>query len=395
MRTIFVTLHRWFGLFAATFLFMSGSTGALIAWDHELDAWLNPHWFRSLSSSSPMAPLDLVERLEQADPRLHVRWMPLSIEPDQTLLVSVQPTINAATGQPHELHFDQVVLDPGTGQVLGQRQWGEVSLTREKLIPFLYKLHYTMHLPSVGGFELGVWFMGMVAIVWVLDTLIALWLSFPNWRQWRRSFAFRWSAGGHRLVFDLHRSGGVWLFALVLMLAVTSVSMNLGDPVMRPVVSWFSNLKPSPFANKPASVDAQAHVPTRRDVVAMAHAEAQRRNWSRPVGGVYHQGAAGVWGVGFFEAGKGHGDGGLGNPWLYFDARDGRLLGANEPGVGSAGDLFMQAMFPLHSGRIIGLPGRILMSAMGVTVAALSVTGVLIWARKRRARQVRKWVAAT
>ncbi len=37
-----------------------------------------------------------------------------------------------------------------------------------------------------------------------------------------------------------------------------------------------------------------------------------------------------------------------------------------------------------HSGRILGLPGRILISLMGLVVAILSVTGVVIWARKRR-----------
>ena len=46
----------------------------------------------------------------------------------------------------------------------------------------------------------------------------------------------------------------------------------------------------------------------------------------------------------------------------------------------------MQAQFPLHSGRIVGLPGRIFVSFMGAVVAMLSVTGIVIWARKRRAR---------
>ena len=56
------------------------------------------------------------------------------------------------------------------------------------------------------------------------------------------------------------------------------------------------------------------------------------------------------------------------------------------PWQGTAADIFVQAQFPLHSGRILGLPGRILISLMGLVVAALSVTGVVIWARKRRAR---------
>ena len=67
-------------------------------------------------------------------------------------------------------------------------------------------------------------------------------------------------------------------------------------------------------------------------------------------------------------------------------ARSGAFIGDNVPGTGSAGDIVMQSMFPLHSGRIIGIPGRVLMSLMGVVIATLCVTGVLIWARKRRAR---------
>ncbi|HRB97292.1 MAG TPA: PepSY-associated TM helix domain-containing protein, partial [Nitrosomonas sp.] len=56
------------------------------------------------------------------------------------------------------------------------------------------------------------------------------------------------------------------------------------------------------------------------------------------------------------------------------------------PGSGSAGDIFLDAQFPLHSGRILGLPGRIMISILGLLVAMLSVTGIIIWQRKRWAR---------
>jgi len=58
-------------------------------------------------------------------------------------------------------------------------------------------------------------------------------------------------------------------------------------------------------------------------------------------------------------------------------------------GEGSAGDVFLQAQYPLHSGRILGLTGRIVVSVTGLVVA-MSVTGVLIWLKKRRAAAVRK-----
>ena len=50
--------------------------------------------------------------------------------------------------------------------------------------------------------------------------------------------------------------------------------------------------------------------------------------------------------------------------------------------------MFAQLQLPLHGGRILGLPGRILMSLMGLAVAGLSITGIVIWWRKRRARLV-------
>ncbi|WP_426114768.1 PepSY domain-containing protein [Massilia sp. PWRC2] len=63
-------------------------------------------------------------------------------------------------------------------------------------------------------------------------------------------------------------------------------------------------------------------------------------------------------------------------------------MGKRRPWQGSAANLFVQAQFPLHPGRILGLPGRILISCMGLVVAMLSVTGVSIWWRKRGARRL-------
>jgi uncharacterized iron-regulated membrane protein len=45
----------------------------------------------------------------------------------------------------------------------------------------------------------------------------------------------------------------------------------------------------------------------------------------------------------------------------------------------------MNLQLPLHSGNIVGLGGRILISLSGLVTAMLSITGVVIWLRKRRA----------
>lgn len=393
MRAVFVLLHRWFGLGVAVFLFISGATGAVISWDHELDAWLNPTLFHANSAEqgvvgSPKPGLELANIVEAKEPKLRVTYVLTEAEPGHTIPMMVEARLDPATGKPYVLDYNQIAVDPVTAEIQGKRMWGAISLSRENLLPFLYKLHYTMHLPEVGGIELGIWLMGIIGIVWALDCFIALWLSFPNWKSWRKSFAFRWKDGGHKLNFDLHRSGGVWVWGLLLVLAVTSVSMNLSSQVMQPLIKVFSSVTPTAFDTRtPVAPDkvVEAKV-TREQVTQLAIAEGRRRGFEVPAGGVFYSSMFGLYGVGFFEAGNDHGDVGLGNAWLYFDAATGKAEGTRIPGSGSAGDLFMQAQFPLHSGRILGLPGRILISLMGALVAMLSVTGVVIWLRKRQAR---------
>ncbi|WP_286897655.1 PepSY domain-containing protein [Achromobacter sp. UBA2119] len=63
-------------------------------------------------------------------------------------------------------------------------------------------------------------------------------------------------------------------------------------------------------------------------------------------------------------------------------------MGVTQPGRGTAADVFTQMQFPLHSGQIGGLAGRVAVAGLGLVVAMLSVTGVVIWWKKRRSRVV-------
>ena len=400
MRSALVLLHRWFGLATALFLFIAGLTGAVISWDHELDAWLNPALYQSASEGVPQDALALAKQVERADPHAQVTFVPLHIEAGHAQQLSVAPRRDSVTGALFDLDYNQISLDPVTGEVQGKRFWGAISLARENLLPFLYKLHYSMHIPDWSGVELGIWFMGLIGIVWVFDCLVALYLSFPTMSSWRKSLAFRFKQGGYKLNFDLHRSGGVWVWFLLLTIAITSVSMNLGGKVVRPLVARVSTLSPSPFDDRTPLALAQSPEPrlSREQVIALATREARQRGWTDPAGAVFFSPEFGVYGVGFFPTGDDHGDGRLddpklGNPWLYFDAQHGGEVGALVPGSGSVGDIFMQAQFPLHSGRIIGIAGRVIVSIAGLVVASLCVTGFVIWIRKRRARLVNRMAA--
>ncbi|WZB76411.1 PepSY-associated TM helix domain-containing protein [Achromobacter insuavis] len=278
-------LHRWAGLFLALFLFVSGLTGAIISWDHELDEWLNPQLFDApaAAGATPRSALALADGLEAADPRLRVAYLPLAVEPGHALGVSVVPRIDPATGRPYPLDFNQVTLDPATGAVRGAREWGRVSLARENLMPFLYKLHYTLHLPDIGRVELGTWFMGIVAIVWALDSLIALAISFPSRKAWRKSLSFRLRQGRPKLVFDLHRSGGVGVGPA----ADGRGDVGVDEPGTRSGAAAggvFSPLTPDIFALRRPAPPAAFQEPgiTRGQALEIGRAQARQRGWTLP-----------------------------------------------------------------------------------------------------------------
>lgn len=120
MRGLLVIIHRWAGLFIAIFLLVAGLTGAVISWDHELDEWLNPDLFEATQAGAPLPPLELVSRFEATNPRARVTSFPLSFEKEKTAELFVEPRIDPATGKLYELDYNQVYLEPASGDVTGK-----------------------------------------------------------------------------------------------------------------------------------------------------------------------------------------------------------------------------------------------------------------------------------
>ena len=71
---------------------------------------------------------------------------------------------------------------------------------------------------------------------------------------------------------------------------------------------------------------------------------------------------------------------------LSFDADTGALKHVWLPSGQHGGDTVSSWLYALHTANVFGLPYRIFVCLLGLAVAMLSVTGVIIWLQKRRAR---------
>lgn len=413
MRSSLLLIHRWLGLASAAFLLLTGLTGAIISWDHELDELLNPAWMHSDSEGLHQSTLVLAKQVAERYPQVQVSSIPLYVEEGHTLAIGVRPLPNPPEGT-RPVTFNQVFVDPVTGHELGKREWGAVwPIDRTNAVSFLYKLHYSLHLPEMWGIDRwGIWLMGVVAIIWLIDSFVGFYLTLPKsvsrphtklhkaqsmraanqasvWQRWWPAWKMRWNSSKHKRYFDMHRAFGLWTWILLIILAFSAMALNLRREVFMPVMQSAFTLTPTPADLRPRLPVSQ-QLPPKLDfaqVLEVAVSDARTQGWQEPAGRISYSAAYQLFNVDFYHPDADHGVAGAGHKRLYYDGLDGRYVGKRIPWQGTAGDLIVQAQFPLHSGRILGMPGRVLISVMGLIVAMLSLTGVYLWWKKHKARQ--------
>lgn len=400
-RAFWVWLHRWVGLAMAGFLLIIGLTGSLLAFYPELQRLANPHWYPDRAPAQWLSPGELAARVEAAEPRVRVTMLQRPGFEGATRAWFV-PRTDPASGKPFDVADEFVILDPASGQVLDRGRWGGIGSGLRFIVDFVYELHYSLALGMTG-----VWILGILALLWTIDCFVGAYLTLPPRPNARRGFWARWApawkvkagAGAWRLNFDLHRAGGLWPWAMLLVFAWSSVYMNLWDTVytwsMRAVSDfrppWVLQVPlPQPLEQPPLDWrEAQARAEQLLQAQAREHGFRAGRGVS-----IQYDGESGSY---TYQA-----DSSLeiaDRPRRYmaqviFDARSGELQHLLLPRGQYAGNTVSNWLYALHMGNVFGLPYRVFVCVLGLVIAMLSVTGVVVWWHKRRARRRAQAVSA-
>jgi hypothetical protein len=85
------------------------------------------------------------------------------------------PRKDPQTGQPFSLGFDQIYLDPYTGDELARRMRGVISHGVTNLMQFIYRLHWGLALDKTG-----IWILGIAALLWTIDCFTSFYLTLPS-----------------------------------------------------------------------------------------------------------------------------------------------------------------------------------------------------------------------
>jgi uncharacterized iron-regulated membrane protein len=395
LHAIAVVAHRYVGLALAVFLWVASLTGTLLVFDHELDAALNPRLMQVTPPASGTRPLDpLVLRdalLAQLPEHAQVAWLPLHHPAGGALEVWVTHAPESDDAD------DQYFVDPYTGSVLGSRRWGDLGQGLVNLMPFMYRLHYSLALGDVGTA-----LFGAVALLWTLDCFVGAYLTLPPRRagrsqrsvpRWLRRWKLAWLVRGTRLfsvVFTWHRASGLWLWAMLLVFAWSGVALNL-PKVYRPITAALLGMAPSAEDTLPVLKPSRSaprldyHAARVRGADLLDHAaRAQSFHVLEP----YILGYDAEHGAYFYGVRSSLDVSRYPNTGVWLDGNSGAQLALERPTGHALGNTATAWLYALHFGavRAWGLPYRVCVSVMGLAVFALSFSGVWIWWRKRARR---------
>ena len=454
-RHFWLLFHRWGGLILTVPLIIVGLTGSIIAFNKEMNHLLTPERYATPQPDVPKLDLATLaaRATTSAPPGGVIQQIAIS---EESVRIVVMPPINMAAmlakkekmekmmasggfsmlfnmfSMQAELMKDMafppytLYLDPWTGKELAREKQIVGSSWERGLMPFIHDLHDRLALPVLGN-----WVLGIIALLWTLDSFISYYLTFPVtrrkgndatapgkswWARWKPAWKIKTGASTYRLNFDLHRANGLWLWPLLFVFAWSSVMFNLNSvytfvtkslfEYTVPVKSEANKLAQQRMAKQMEQMKAQNEpLPEVGEILVSARrlADEEGARLGIALGEITsYSNQMGIMGNGSLTsvslllntpdcAGV---DERRCRASLQFDARTGTLVEPlklqnqmeqteNEP----LGNFISRWLRKLHYGQTLGLWYQIVVCITGIVIAMLSITGIYIWWKKRRARK--------
>lgn len=376
-------IHLWAGLVFGSVLVVLGLTGAALSWIHELDSMLNPGLLHvappagsrdgEALSVAPQTVQSLAAKLE-GDARYGRPSMIALPERAGDVFVAWYRPQRARDQAPWTLAVSrQVMIDPASLTVIGERNWGESGLTRPLLMPTLFHIHRYLVAGETGKVVVAV---TGVALLLIVLTGVVVWLPRLTLGALRHALTVRHGGSWPRFSFQLHRAGGFFAAPVLLVSALSGIYFNMPQWV-KPAINAVAPITPAAKpVNSSAAGGAQSAL---GDVLVSAQAAFPQARISR----VSLPKAAGqpfeirVRQPGELRAGPGA-------TRISVDSGSGAVLRVIDPERARGGDRLLGWMFPLHTGEAFGLAGRIFISLFGLAPLAFFVTGLVVWIKLRK-----------
>jgi uncharacterized iron-regulated membrane protein len=341
VRKVLHTLHLWLGLISGSLLVLVALTGCMLAFEDEL---------RFLTQ------YDLLYVDVEEKPQLNVAQVLDVMKQHESGLKLNQIRYYGGADKAIQVYTrDKKIwaVNPYTGRVLGVR-----NMNTDPLYVIL-SFHRTLLLGKVGE-EIILW--NVCIFLAMLVSGLFIWLP-PRIKMLRKNFSLKLSPPKKRN-YDLHRMLGFYAWLPLFLIAITGISMAWGG-------------------EKGAKMQSTVHGPQSTAIAPSLY--------DRVLAEVYHgepydmlrvtfpADSTGVINIGIRYATSSFRK----QSNFLFDQYSGALLKTQPYEEKSASETFFGSSYEIHTGRILGIPGKIVMFLAALVALSLPITGFLVWRGKQ------------
>ena len=365
IRRALAQLHLWIGFMLCLPLAMLGITGSVLVFEDELHDAFAP--VQRSAEVGEARPIDqIVAAARAAAP---AGFVPVSY---------VAPT---GAGSPASVRLQP----PRRGGAAGERIRIDVDPVSLRIFAnpengFLrqaFFLHSTLLLRNREGRQLVGW-LGVAMLVMAASGLVNWW---PRRGRWRAGFTIARGAGGYRLHRELHGAAGIWGLAVFATVSFAGVYLAFPESVRsvvdivlpaRDLRAAAAAMRVEPVADaKRAGIDEAVTVARDRFPEAAPRFVFLPTRPDQPI-------RVGLAGPGDER----------GTPVItvFVDPWTRAVVEVFDPGGFSLGERLLAWQHALHAGRGFGPVWKGLVFMCGLLPLLFTVTGVLMWLRRRRPR---------
>lgn len=354
-KRVLFRLHWLAGLSAGLVLGVVGFTGGLLGMEEPtLDA-LNPQFNVSAANRVALTPDRWIAAMRAANPDKSVRNVSWNGD-DQAVRLRV-----AGKGE----RGSELAMDPYDATVLGSARGAAFFATVEQL-------HRTLAAGPVGK-----QIVGASTALLILMVVTGVYLRWPR----RRHSVASWlkpnlQAKGRGFWWQLHAIAGTWLLVFYLSTALTGLWWSYD--FYRSAVNAMAGVPTPARRAPPPSGDAKA-APVSVDGAWSAF-RAAAPDASRATFAVTDKSDAPLE-IRYQTADSAHE-----RAWntLKIDLASGQVISRELYADLPRGRRFVSALFPVHTGSFLGVPGRVLVAVASLLLPFFTVTGVWLWLLRRR-----------